>query len=217
MGAGVITHLIFDLDDTLYAQDCGLWGAIGERINLYMVERLGLPAEGVPARRERYFRGFGTTLNGLLHDFRIDPADYLQFAHDLPLERYLSADPELDGMLKGLPQRKSIFTNADAAHARRVLACLGIAEHFAPIVDIVSLSFMNKPRPEAYQALLNALGAPPAECLLVEDSARNLLPARALGMTTVLVSPNGHGAAPQADFVVRRVHDVERIVHELGG
>jgi putative hydrolase of the HAD superfamily len=209
----MITHAIFDLDDTLYPQGNGLWGAIGERINLYMVERLGVPAAEVAARRDGYFRAFGTTLNGLLDDYHIDPADYLAFVHDLPLERYLQPDPELALMLAGLPQRKSIFTNADGAHARRVLARLGVAGQFDPIVDILALNFVNKPRPEAYQVLLGALGAPPAECALIEDSARNLLPAKALGMTTILVSANGAG---QADYVVPRVHAVEAILYGLG-
>ena len=31
----MLTQLVFDLDDTLYPQGNGLWGAIGERINLY--------------------------------------------------------------------------------------------------------------------------------------------------------------------------------------
>jgi putative hydrolase of the HAD superfamily len=95
-----------------------------------------------------------------------------------------------------------------------VLARLGIAAHFDPIVDILALNFVNKPQEPAYRVLLDTLGAQAGECVFVEDSARNLAPARALGMTTILVSPNG--GAGLADHVVRRVHDVGPIVHELG-
>jgi putative hydrolase of the HAD superfamily len=209
----MLSHLVFDLDDTLYPQECGLWPAIGQRINLFMIERLGLPPEEVQVRRDQYFRAFGTTLNGLLLDYHVDPADYLDFAHDLRLEDFLQPDPELDAMLAALPQRKSIFTNADAKHARRVLTCLGVGRHFESIVDIWALDFVNKPRPEAYQVLLARLGAPPAECAFVEDSLRNLQPARALGMKTIWISPNGPSA--EVDFVVRRVHEVGAIIREL--
>ena len=41
--------LLFDLDDTLYAAECGLWPAIGQRITQYMIERLGLPPASVGA------------------------------------------------------------------------------------------------------------------------------------------------------------------------
>ncbi len=207
-----ITHLVFDLDDTLYPQDNGLWGAIGERINLYMVERLGLPPAEVALRRDQYFRSFGTTLNGLMQDFQVAPADYLDFVHDLPLENYLRPDPELDAMLAGLPVRKSIFTNSDAKHARRVLDRLGVARHFDPIVDIWALDFVNKPKPGAYRVLLDRLQAQAGECVFVEDSLRNLRPARAAGIQTIWISQNGN-SSDEVDFVVRRVHEVGPIVH----
>lgn len=209
----MLTHVIFDLDDTLYPQDNGLWAAIGDRINLYMIERLGLPPDEVDARRDRYFRAFGTTLNGLLRDFHIDPADYLDFAHDLPLEKFLHPDAGLDAMLAALPLRKSIFTNADAAHARRVLGHLGIARHFDTIVDIWALNFVNKPQPGAYQVVLAALSAQAADCALVEDSLRNLRPARALGMTTIWLSRNG--ASEEVDFLVRRIGEVGTILNGI--
>jgi putative hydrolase of the HAD superfamily len=210
----MITHVVFDLDDTLYPQDCGLWSAIGQRINLYMIERLGMSPQEVTQRREAYLRAFGTTLHGLRRDFNIDPADYLDFAHDLPLEDYLRPDPELETMLAALPQRKSIFTNADAKHAQRVLNRLGIAHHFDVVVDILKLDMAHKPRPEAYQVLLASLGAPAADCVFVEDSLRNLAPARALGMRTIWIHRDDH--SDEADYVVRRVHEVGAIIRGLG-
>ena len=81
--------LLFDLDDTLYARACGLWPAIGQRINAYMVERMGLRPDEARALRQVYLEAYGTTLNGLRHEHGIDPVDYLAFVHDLPLERYL--------------------------------------------------------------------------------------------------------------------------------
>jgi putative hydrolase of the HAD superfamily len=209
----MLRHAIFDLDDTLYPQDSGLWAAIGERIELYMIERLGMPPDEVAVRRDQYFRAFGTTLNGLLHHFHIDPGDYLDFVHDLPLEKYLRPDPGLDAVLAALPLRKSIFTNADAAHARGVLGYLGIARHFDTIVDIWALNFVNKPQPGAYQVMLGALGARATDCALVEDSLRNLRPARAIGMTTIWIS--GDGASSEVDFVVRRVSEVGAILNGL--
>jgi putative hydrolase of the HAD superfamily len=210
----MLTHVIFDLDDTLYPQDCGLWPAIGQRINLYMVERLGMAPEEAARRRLAYLREFGTTLNGLRCDFNIEAADYLDFAHDLRLEDYLQPDPQLDAMLAALPQRKAIFTNADANHAGRVLNRLGIARHFEAVMDIFKLGLVNKPRPEAYRALLDSLGARAAECVLVEDSLANLAPARALGMRTIWIHSHNH--SDEADHVIRRVHEVADIVRRLG-
>jgi len=119
--ADSITTLLFDLDDTLYHPSSGVWQAIGERINRFMAERVGIPAERVAALREQYFVTFGTTLNGLRANHGVDPEEYLAFVHDIPLDRLLAEDLQLQGMLALLPQRKVIFSNADRAHAQRVL------------------------------------------------------------------------------------------------
>lgn len=178
---------LFDLDDTLYGAATGLWAAIGQRIDLYMTERVGLEASATVALRRHYLETFGTTLNGLRQEYGIDPADYLAFVHDLPLEHYLQPSPLLDQMLRRLPLRKVVFTNADAAHARRVLERLGIAAHFATIFDVNALEFINKPDPRAYRRVLALTQVQAAECVFVDDAVRNLLPAHALGMRTVLV------------------------------
>ncbi|MCS6911149.1 MAG: pyrimidine 5'-nucleotidase, partial [Anaerolineales bacterium] len=155
----MLRYLLFDLDETLYTPQTGLWDAIGERITLYMCERLGLSLEAARALRLRYRQQYGVALAGLLAEHAISPDDYLAYVHDLPLPDYLKPDPQLNAMLSRLPLTKAILTNADADHARRVLEQLGIARHFETIIDIRVLGFVNKPRPEAYEralALLNA-------------------------------------------------------------
>jgi putative hydrolase of the HAD superfamily len=183
----MLRYVLFDLDNTLYPPESGLWQAIGKRIELYLTDRMHLPLAEATALRGRYFKTFGTTLNGLRVEYAIDPLEYLDFVHDLPLAHYLTPLPALDAMLERLPQTKAIFTNADALHARRVLAQLGIDRHFTQIIDILTLEFLSKPDPRAYQRALALLSAAPAECLFVEDTPQNLPPAHDLGMRTVLL------------------------------
>ena len=202
-----LTTLLFDLDDTLYPPSSGVWQAIGERINRFMAQRVGIPAERVAAVREQYFAAFGTTLNGLRANHGVDPEEYLAFVHDIPLDRLLAEDLQLQAMLARLPQRKVIFSNADRAHADRVLERLGVAHNFVQIIDIHSLGFINKPEPEAYQRALELLGTVTAqECAIIDDQLRNLLPPKALGMRTVWVHPTG--GEPGADFHIRSILDL---------
>ncbi len=191
----MLRYALFDLDNTLYPADAGVWGAISERINLYMTERLGLPPAEAAVRRRQYLNAFGTTLNGLRQDFGVDAMEYLTFVHDLPLERLLHPAPALDAMLARLPLVKVVFTNADERHAGRVLDRLGIRRHFARIIDIVALNFVNKPEPAAYRGALQLLAAEAAECVFVDDMPSNLRPAHDLGMCTVLI-----GTPPQVGF-----------------
>jgi len=94
-----------------------------------------------------------------------------------------------------------------------------IGRHFARIVDIRALQFVGKPDPQAYTAALALAGARGAECLFVDDAARNLLPARASGMLTVLVNGKEQHRRPPpgADYVVGDVLGLERIVASVRG
>ncbi len=201
-----IRLVLFDLDNTLYPQSCGLWEEIGNRINLYMIERLGMNAQEVGKMRQDLLAAFGTTLNALRRYYPVDPSDFLDFVHNIPLDRYIQYDRELDHMLDRLNLRKIIFTNADAKHARRVLHRLRIMRHFESIIDIHLLEFLNKPDQRSYTKALALIQAQPEECLLIEDSAANIEGARKLGIRTVMVGgqPGSHGA----DYHIEKITDL---------
>jgi putative hydrolase of the HAD superfamily len=187
--------LFLDLDDTLYPSTSGLWDAIGERINLYLRDRLGLDAEKVGVVRDRYLEKYGTTLNGLIAEHHIDPYDYLDFVHDVPLDEILLPDPALSAMLEGLDQKRVIFTNSYVPHVERVLRRLGVEAQIDQVIDIVALDFVNKPLPEAYRrALALSHEVDPTACVIVDDRVLNLEPAASLGMEVVLVDEKGVAA-----------------------
>jgi putative hydrolase of the HAD superfamily len=205
--------LIFDLDETLYPRNAGLMQEIGVRINRYLVENLHLPQDQASELRQRYYRQHGTALRGLVVERPdVDPEDYLQFVHDIRLADYLQPEPALAQMLRSIPLTKVIFTNATAEHAQRVLNILGIADQFADIVDVRRVEYVSKPNAAAYERLLNILHAVADECILVEDSARNLLPGKALGMATILVDSDDCG---QVDYCVHDILDVKSVVDVL--
>lgn len=208
------TTLFFDLDDTLYASGNGLWSAIRERMSLYMYERLGLPQAEIPGLRRHYYETYGTTLRGLQKHFNVDADEYLAYVHDLPLSQYIQADPELVILLDGLKQSKWIFTNADDAHARRVLATLQLNNCFHGIVDVRAMQFHCKPEPESFQIAMQLAGEDdPQRCLMLDDSPANLAPARALGFGTVLVGRNGDDL--QADYSITRLNELRSVLPEL--
>lgn len=186
--APMFKYLIFDLDETLYPRQAGLMQEIGARINRYLIERLQLPPEQAQALRVRYYQQHGTALRGLVVERPdVDPEDYLYYVHDIQLATYIGPNPALAQMLHALPLTKVIFTNATVEHARNVLNIIGIADQFADIIDVRRVGYVSKPDPRAYQTLLDILGGTGSECILVEDAARNLLPGKGLGMTTILV------------------------------
>lgn len=198
--------LLFDLDNTLYPPELELFNLIDVRINRFMIEQVGIPAGVVDALRQEYWAAYGVTLQGLIRHHGVDPEAYLHFVHDVDVNTRLTRDPELNDMLAALPQRKAIFTNGSTCHAGRVLAALGITDHFEAVFDIRVADYLPKPYPEPYHAVLAALSVPAQNCIMVEDSRENLRTAKRLGMTTVLV---GAGATPE--FVDLHLADVRAL------
>jgi putative hydrolase of the HAD superfamily len=183
-----ITTILCDLDDTLYPGHCGLWEAIGERINLFMYERLHFPLDELTARRKELYTTYGTTLRGLKIVYGIDELEYLAFVHDVPVANFIQPDPRTRVVLNRYHQRRVIFTNADTNHARRVLNILELSDCFDQIIDILAIWPYCKPQPGAFlNALEKAGNLSPAECVMIDDNRSNLAAARELGLYTVWI------------------------------
>ena len=179
--------LFFDLDDTLYPNSTGLWQAIKARINVYMIERLGIPEKDAPALRESYFKMYGTTLRGLQQRHRVDAEDFLAFVHNVPLQEYLTPNPIQRDIIASLPSRKLVFTNADSAHARRVLAALNLSDLFDSIVDIHAVAPYCKPMPESFAIAQELADEPdPHKCVMIDDLPRTTRAALDAGMASLL-------------------------------
>ena len=209
--------VLFDLDNTLYSRDSGLLQQIGRRIQMWLCEHLTLDWEQSAAVRRDYFLRYGTTLNGLIVERNIDAHDFLTFVHDVPVERYLSPEPALAAMLSAIPLRRVIYTNATTEYSGRVLRALGVTHLFERVISIEDVDLRNKLYYEAYERALALIGARGPACIMVEDSARNLGPAKALGMATVLVGPGDGIDSPDGsvDFAVPTVLDVGLVVKRL--
>ncbi|MFL6735313.1 MAG: HAD-IA family hydrolase, partial [Sphingomicrobium sp.] len=155
------------------------------------------------------FHTHGTTLAGLMKDHGIDPHDFLDDVHAIPLD-LVASDARLSTGLARLPGRKFVFTNGDAPYARRVLHAIGVHDHFDDLHDIHASELRPKPDPHGYALLCARFGIEPRHAVLVEDMAQNLKPAKDMGMTTVWVD-NGsergnHGADPA--HIDHRIADV---------
>lgn len=188
----MIKYILYDLDETLYPATSGLMPAMGDRMRLFLEQRYNLDPETAHQVQKRYWLEYGTTLRGLMLEREIDPQDFLNFVHDVDVAQFLAPDVRLRQVLGGIPYEKVIVTNADTPHAQRVLRRLDIADQFTHIFDIVFMEFDCKPSRGAYERVLRALDVRGQECVLVEDSFRNLPSARELGIQTILLMPPGY-------------------------
>lgn len=209
-----ITTLFLDLDGTIYPNENGIWDAISDRMEIFMHEKLNLPKKSIPTIRQNYYQQYGTTLKGLQENYSIDQYEYLRFVHDIPIDKFLKPDVNLRYLLKSIPIAKWIFTNSDRAHSERVLNTLNIRDLFDGIIDVTVMDFINKPDPLAYSYAVKISGNPiPHNCIFFEDNLRNLLPARELGMKTVLVGNSKNFI--EADFSIPTIYEIKNIIDKI--
>jgi len=201
---------VFDLDNTLYPASSSLFPQIDVRMRRFIAERLDLSLDEAFRLQKRYYREFGTTLRGLMLVHGIEPEVFLAYVHDIDCT-VLDVAPRLDRALARLPGRKLIFTNGSERHAENVLARLGIGAHFEGIFDIKAAEFLPKPEPETYRRMVARHDFDPGRALMVEDLHRNLVPAAAIGMTTLWVREDNHpdcAVMKQDDSDLGHVHHI---------
>jgi putative hydrolase of the HAD superfamily len=175
---------IFDLDNTLYRADSDLFAQIDVRMASYVSALLSVPLDEARRIQKDYYRDHGTTLNGLMKVHGADPEPFLEHAHNIDLS-VLSPDPILNDNIMRLPGRRFVLTNGCRNYAQRVLDQIGLGAAFEDIWDIRAMGYRPKPDPQAYRTLIARNAIEPPKAALFEDLARNLVPARELGMTTV--------------------------------
>ena len=191
-GFGHVETWVFDLDNTLYPHHLNLWQQVDERIRAYVSDFLKVPADEAFRVQKDYYRRYGTTMRGMMTEHGMKADDFLEFVHQIdhsPLE----ANPALGAALEKLPGRKLILTNGTRKHADAVMQRLKINQHFEDVFDIAAADLDPKPLPEVYQRFLARHGVDATKAAMFEDLARNLETPHALGMTTVLVVPEGQG------------------------
>jgi putative hydrolase of the HAD superfamily len=177
---------IFDLDNTLYPASSRLFDQVDRRITEYIMQALDLEWDDAHKKQKLFFREYGTSLSGMMEVHNIPANEYLEYVHNIDLSP-LAPSPALNQALEQLPGRKVIFTNGSTAHAKNVTEKLGITHHFDATFDIVDCEFTPKPDLIVYEKMLSTLSINPKSAVMIEDMARNLVPAAALGITTVWV------------------------------
>ncbi|MGO4854354.1 pyrimidine 5'-nucleotidase [Phaeovulum sp. W22_SRMD_FR3] len=183
-----VTDWVFDLDNTLYPPQARLFDQIEVKMTAYVMAALGVEETEANRLRGEYWRLHGTTLAGLMREHDLDPVPYLIDVHDISLA-HLEPDPALAAAIAALPGRRIVYTNGSAPYAERVLAARGLSGLFAGIYGVENAGYRPKPQRDAFEAVFEQAGITPSRAAMFEDDPRNLAAPHAMGMRTVLVTP----------------------------
>ena len=198
LGLADVKDWVFDLDNTIYPANSSLFPRVAERMTDFIMAHFNLSREEAAEMKTRLFRTYGTTMHGLMKEHNMSPDAFLAYVHEIDLSD-VSYDGELDKSIARLPGRKHIYTNGTTRHAERILEAFGIRQHFEVIFDIVASNHIPKPNPAPYQVFIDQNKLNPKSCLMIEDMARNLEPAAAMGMKTVWLASDHDWAANGKD------------------
>jgi putative hydrolase of the HAD superfamily len=209
---------VFDLDNTLYPHHVNLWHQVDARIGEFVSAWLKIPAGEARLVQKDYYRRYGTTMRGMMTEHDVSADDYLAYVHQIdhsPLE----PNPAMGAAIAKLPGRKLILTNGSTDHAAKVLGRLGISSHFEAVFDIIAAELEPKPAPQTYQKFLTLHNVEPKSSAMFEDLARNLVIPHQLGMTTVLVVPDGSRNVVREDWELegRDAAHVDHVTDDLTG
>ncbi|WOL11772.1 hypothetical protein Cni_G20536 [Canna indica] len=215
------------MDDTLYPLSCGINLACRKNIQDFMLHHLQIEENQVPTMCLDLYKEHGTTMAGLKElGFEFDDNEFHAYVHGrLPYET-LKPDPFLRNLLLTISHRKIVFTNADKAHAAKVLKRLALEDCFEGVICFETLNqpppdsdtskridsskILCKPSLEAFQAAIRIANIDPKKTIFFDDSVRNIEAGKAAGFYTVLV-----GSSSGADVALESIHNLREALPEI--
>jgi len=180
---------IFDLDNTIYDINLGLFKKISNRITDFIMSKYSLDIDQAKKIQKEYYLKYGLTLRGLIVEKKLEPEEFLDYVHDVEHPE-LKKNDQLISKIRILEGKKIIFTNATSKHAKKILKILELEDDFDQIIDIKDLEYIPKPDKRSYKKLLKCLNLNKEnldKTIFFEDTVKNLIPAKELGITTVWI------------------------------
>ncbi len=217
-GFSQVETWVFDLDNTLYPHHVDLWSQVDGRIRDYVAEFLKVSTDEAFRLQKDYYRRYGTTMRGLMTEHGMSPDAFLEFVHQID-HSPLQPNPALGAAIEKLPGRKLILTNGTRRHALAVMERLGVHHCFEDVFDIIAADLEPKPFAATYDRFLAAHTVDPARAAMFEDLSRNLEVPHRLGMTTVLVMPEGARDVFREDWELegRNAPHIDHVTDDLAG
>ena len=209
------TLWIFDLDNTLHDASPHIFPHINRSMTAYLQEHLQLDEAAANALRQHYWHRYGATLSGMMRHHGTDPDHFLHHTHQFPeLERMVLREPSLRRVLRALPGKKIVFSNAPRHYALAVLKLLRVADLFDDVVAVEQTHYRPKPDFAGFRHVMKRHRVRAAHCVMVEDSLENLVAAKRLGMRTVWVNA-GNKYPPCVDVKIRDVMQLPGVLHRV--
>ena len=181
-----INTWIFDLDNTLYSADSGIFQQVHKLMGEFISKNLKMDMVEAKKLQSKYYKQHGTTLRGLMDNHGVEPDYFLDEVHKLDYS-IVGPNEILNKELEKIQGRKIIYTNANKKHVVDVLERINLANFFDEIFDIKMANYIPKPEIRPYEQIIDIFNINPSSSAMFDDIAKNLVPAKKVGFTPVWV------------------------------
>jgi len=208
----MIRIILIDIDNTIYSKETGLQNTIIKRAKSFIKNITNFETQEIDSLANQLYTQYGTILSGLIQEYRIDPEEFIKFVFDVEICDFLIEDLQVKEVLTKLPGRKFVFSNSPKEYIEKILHCLGIYDCFDGVFDRRYFDYGSKSEPVVYRKVINYLNVSPMDCVLVDDKLANILIAKKLGFKTIWINENGLQDISNADFVISKFVDIDKIL-----
>ena len=181
-----INTWIFDLDNTLYSADSGIFQQVHQLMGEFISNNLNLEISEAKKLQSKYYKQHGTTLRGMMDNHGVDPDHFLDEVHRLDYS-IVGPNQLLNDELEKLEGRKIIYTNANEKHVLDVLKRINLSDYFDEIFDIKLANYIPKPEIKPYEQIIELFKIDASRSAMFDDIAKNLVPAKKVGFTPVWI------------------------------
>ena len=211
-----IKNFIFDCDGVLYSDLDAVFGQVSRKMTEYIAKKLNLDLKKAKELQTNYFHKYNTSLNGLMIHHDINPSEFLKYVHEIDLN-FMQKDLILKEELIKLDAKKFVFTNGTHEHIINITKNLGIYGLFDGAFDITDCNYIPKPAIEPYRKLIDKFNIDPRETVFIEDIAKNLEPAKKLGMKTVWLINDEYWGKKDSDkdFIDLKINNLSSFLKEI--
>lgn len=205
--------VIFDLDNTLYRlrspdgsfAQSDLNAAILSNARRFLRDQLWLSKSQITEFMQRAGQ-YGGLSKAVEHEFSVDRYEWFAAVWNVKPARYIvSPEPQLARHVAAVADRSMVLTAGPRVWAERALAHLGLAESFGDRI-MTGEPDIRKPDPRVFLAAAKRLGRNPQDVVSVGDTDESdIVPARELGMRTIIVGPTICNAHHRVNGVVQAI------------
>lgn len=204
--------LIFDLDSTLYYAGNQMEKLCYNKVMSFLIENMNVNKIQAMKLIKEFRKNYHYDSEAIAKEYPFDQSEFIEYVCDIPTD-FISEDKELATILKQISNSKYIVTDSTQKHTKDVLEKIKINKDlFVYIYDAHDMDYIFKYNKVCFEKFLDKFNLCAQDCVIFEDSIKNLDMAKSCGMITVFVKPDKIEKPQYVDYMFS---DIKTALKEL--